>query len=53
MILHDGRVVAESTIAELRESGAAASLEDVFAEVTKQEDYAQVARQILQVMRDP
>jgi ABC-2 type transport system ATP-binding protein len=51
VILHDGRVVAESTIPELRESGAAASLEDVFAEVTKQEDYAQVAEQILQVMR--
>ena len=52
VILHDGRVVAESTISELRESGGAASLEDVFAEVTKQEDYAQVAQQILQVMRD-
>lgn len=52
VILHDGRVVADSTISELRESDAAASLEDVFAEVTKQEDYAQVAQQILQVMRD-
>lgn len=52
VILHDGRVVAESTISELQESGEAASLEDVFAEVTKQEDYAQIAQQILQVMRD-
>lgn len=52
VILHDGRVVADSIISELRESGAAASLEDLFAEVTKQEDYAQVAQQILQVMRD-
>jgi ABC-2 type transport system ATP-binding protein len=51
VILHDGKVVADSTISELRESDAAASLEDVFAEVTKQEDYAQVAQQILQVMR--
>lgn len=52
VILHDGRVVADSTIAELRESGAVASLEDAFAEVTKQEDYSQVAQRILQVMRD-
>ena len=52
VILHDGRVVAESTISELRESDAAASLEEVFAEATKQEDYAQVAQQILKVMRD-
>jgi ABC-2 type transport system ATP-binding protein len=52
VILHDGKVVAENTIAALRESGAAASLEDIFAEVTKQENYAQVAEQILQVMRD-
>ena len=51
VILHDGRVVAESAISELRKSGVA-SLEDVFAEVTQQEDYTQIARQILQVMRD-
>ena len=52
VILHDGRVVAESTIGELRESDTAASLEDVFAEVTNQEDYTEVAQQILKVMRD-
>jgi ABC-2 type transport system ATP-binding protein len=52
VILHNGRKVAEGTISELRESGLAASLEEVFAEVTRQEDYAEVAQQILRVMRD-
>jgi ABC-2 type transport system ATP-binding protein len=51
VILHDGKVAAVNTITELRESGAAPSLEDVFAEVTKQEDYTEVAQRILQVMR--
>lgn len=53
VILHNGRVVTESAVADLRRSGATASLEDVFAEVTKQEDYTDMARQILQVMRGP
>ena len=51
VILHDGKVAAVNTIAELRESGTALSLEDVFAEVTKQEDYTEVAQRILRVMR--
>jgi ABC-2 type transport system ATP-binding protein len=51
VILHDGKVAAVSTIADLRKSATAPSLEDVFAEVTKQEDYTEVAQQILQVMR--
>lgn len=52
VILHDGRVAAAGTVAELREPGAVPSLEDVFAQVTKQEDYTEVAEQILRVMRD-
>ena len=52
VIIHNGRVVAESTISELRDSGVAPSLEDVFAEVTQQENYADVAQQILRVMQD-
>jgi ABC-2 type transport system ATP-binding protein len=52
VILHGGRVAAVSTIAALQERGVAPTLEDVFAEVTKQEDYTEVAQQILQVMRN-
>jgi ABC-2 type transport system ATP-binding protein len=51
VILHNGRVVAENAVSDLRRSGATASLEDMFAAVTKQEDYTDMARQILQVMR--
>ncbi len=47
-ILHHGKIVAQNTVAGLRESLATSeSLEDVFAHVTKQEDYTEVAEQIL------
>jgi ABC-2 type transport system ATP-binding protein len=50
-ILHHGKIVAQNTVAGLRESLAASeSLEDVFAHVTKQEDYTEVAEQILTVV---
>jgi ABC-2 type transport system ATP-binding protein len=52
VILHEGRVAAAGTVAELRKPGAVPSLEDVFAQVTRQEDYIEVAEQILRVMRD-
>jgi ABC-2 type transport system ATP-binding protein len=50
-ILHHGKIVAQNTVAGLRASLAASeSLEDVFAHVTKQEDYTEVAEQILTVV---
>ena len=52
VILHGGKVAAEGTVAQLREPGAVPSLEEVFAQVTRQEDYTEVAEQILGVMRD-
>jgi ABC-2 type transport system ATP-binding protein len=51
VILHQGRVVADNSVAGLRESLAASqSLEDVFAHVTQQEDYTEVAEEILTVV---
>ena len=52
VIIHKGKIAAETTASELRDTGVASSLEDVFAEVTQQENYTDVARQILRVMRD-
>ena len=52
VILHDGRVAAEGTVGQLRQQGAMPSLEDVFAQVTRQEDYTEVAGEILRVMRN-
>jgi ABC-2 type transport system ATP-binding protein len=50
-ILHEGKIVAQNTVANLRESLATSqSLEDVFAHVTQQEDYTEVAEQILAVV---
>ncbi|MGB7219845.1 MAG: ABC transporter ATP-binding protein [Vicinamibacterales bacterium] len=51
VILHGGRVVAEDSVKQLRESQASNSLEEVFARVTRQEDYASVAEDILEVVR--
>jgi ABC-2 type transport system ATP-binding protein len=47
LILHRGRVVAEGSPQELRESRVSASLEEVFAAVTEQEDYNARAHTIL------
>jgi ABC-2 type transport system ATP-binding protein len=49
VILHAGRIVAENTLDGLRHSLASGSLEDVFAQVTQQEDHSEVARRILAI----
>jgi ABC-2 type transport system ATP-binding protein len=49
VILHAGRIVAEDTVEALRRSMASGSLEEVFARVTQQDDYTEVAEQILTV----
>jgi ABC-2 type transport system ATP-binding protein len=50
-ILHRGKIVAENSVAGLRDSlSATQSLEDVFARVTEQEDYTDVAEKILTVV---
>jgi ABC-2 type transport system ATP-binding protein len=51
-ILHAGRIVAENTLDGLRNSLASGSLEDVFAQVTQQEDYSEVARKILAIAEE-
>jgi len=50
VILHAGRIVAENTVDGLRRSLASGTLEDVFAQVTQQEDYSDVAAKILTVV---
>ncbi len=52
VILHHGRIVARTSVSGLHEARTSPSLEDVFARVTEQEDYTNVAREILQVMQD-
>lgn len=52
VILHHGRVAARTEIAERQQGRTLPSLEDVFAHVTQQEDYTDVARDILTVMRE-
>ena len=51
VILRAGRVVAEDRVSTLRASLASGSLEDVFARVTQQEDFAPVAAAILDAVR--
>jgi ABC-2 type transport system ATP-binding protein len=46
VILHHGRVVADDRVVSLR-TAQTASLEEVFAEVTRQEDYTEIAEQIV------
>ena len=50
VILHHGKVVADDSVAALRTSRSA-SLEDVFAEVTRQEDVSATAAHIVNVVR--
>ncbi len=53
VILHEGKIVAQGSVGGLRNSLAASqSLEDVFAQVTKQEDYTDVAEEILAVVKN-
>lgn len=51
VILSRGRVVAQDEVSNLRQALSAPSLEDVFARVTAQDDYSQVAAAILDVAR--
>jgi ABC-2 type transport system ATP-binding protein len=51
VILHRGRAVAQDTIANLRATLASVSLEEVFVQVTRQEDYSGAAMEILDVVR--
>ena len=50
VILHHGKVVADDTVAALR-TNRSASLEDVFAEVTRQEDVSETVSHIVDVVR--
>jgi ABC-2 type transport system ATP-binding protein len=50
VILHKGKVVADDRVAALRSSHAP-TLEEVFAEVTRQEDYRQTAAEIVNAVR--
>jgi len=50
VILHKGKVVADDRVAALRSSHAP-TLEEVFAEVTLQEDYRQTAAEIVNAVR--
>ena len=49
VILRGGRIVADDRVEHLRQSLAEPSLEDVFARVTLQTDYSQLASRILEV----
>ena len=51
VILSGGRAVAGDEVRRLREALAVPSLEEVFARVTAQEDYSQLAARILEVAR--
>jgi ABC-2 type transport system ATP-binding protein len=50
VILHHGKVVADGRVADLR-NDRTPTLEEVFAEVTHQEDYSAVAASIVDVVR--
>jgi len=51
LILHRGRAAAEGTPQQLRAARVSASLEDVFAAVTEQEDYTARAEAIIDAVR--
>jgi ABC-2 type transport system ATP-binding protein len=51
VILHRGRVVANDSVARLRDLRASASLEEVFSQLVMQEDAGEVARQMISAMR--
>src|SRR5579863_6880986 len=51
LILRKGRVVAHGPIEELRQQMHQATLEGVFAELTREQNYHQVASHILEVMQ--
>jgi ABC-2 type transport system ATP-binding protein len=51
LILRRGRVLADDSIAHLREIREQSSLEGVFASLTKEDDEQNLARDILEVMQ--
>jgi ABC-2 type transport system ATP-binding protein len=51
VILHEGRAVAHDHVSRLRESLSSASLEQVFARLTNQEDFTTVAGAILHAVQ--
>jgi ABC-2 type transport system ATP-binding protein len=51
VILREGRIVAVDRVGRLRESMSSASLEEVFARVTQQEDFTPLAERILSTVR--
>jgi ABC-type Na+ transport system ATPase subunit NatA len=50
VILSDGHIVAEHSVASFRDAGSP-TLEEVFMRATRQADFTPVARQILDVVR--
>src|SRR5688572_14947446 len=53
IILHQGRIVAEGSPAELRRARESGSLDEVFALVTEQENYRARADALLDIVRRP
>lgn len=53
VILYRGQVVAQDSVANLRELTSAPSLEAVFAQITQAENYAAQAQAIVQVVNRP
>lgn len=51
IILRKGRIVAQGAIADLRATMHRDSLEGIFAELAKDQNYDAVAHQMLQVMQ--
>jgi ABC-2 type transport system ATP-binding protein len=50
VILHHGKVVAQDSVANLRELLSAPSLVEVFSQLTRQEDHGERAREIVRVV---
>jgi ABC-2 type transport system ATP-binding protein len=50
VILHHGKVVAQDSVANLRELLSAPSLVEVFSQLTRQEDHVERAREIVRVV---
>jgi ABC-2 type transport system ATP-binding protein len=53
VILHKGRIVAEGTPRELEDLKQSRSLDEVFAQVTEQEDYGSRAHALIDVVSRP
>ncbi len=53
IILHRGRIMADDSVARLRELKNLPSLEEIFAQLVEREDLESTARDIVGVMRSP